>query len=329
MLKTACFLTGENFALLVAETPASKKKVIAMALAMLVPTLIWCFNGFMLSYIVLESGLLCSILTALLCGIIVFFIEKLIIMANGNWVLTLFRILIGLIVAILGSLAIDEVVFKKDIGHSVADLKKETIEKTRTEAAGEFNSLNQVQKLDSEIQVAQVKYDVAVREAVSETEGSSGSGKSGYGKIAEYKNKIAEKRKQELSLLHNKQQHLEAQKEMWVQAAANKSESNFDENALLIRIKALFRLVVQDRYMLWTYIFFTALMFFFEFLVVILKLTWKKTNYERKIEMIEEIGKKRLEFLNGVQSPLSDPGNYLPYFEPTKKSLNKKSSLFN
>ena len=115
MLKTASFLTGDNYKMLATDTPASKKKVVAMAIAMLVPVLIWIFNGFMLSFQVLQSGWGWAIVTAIACGTIVFFIEKLIIMANGNNWLTLFRVCIGLIVALLGSIAIDEVIFKDDI----------------------------------------------------------------------------------------------------------------------------------------------------------------------------------------------------------------------
>src|SRR5258705_13352871 len=119
MLKTACFFSGDNYNLVAADTPASKKKVVAMALAMMVPTLIWVFNGFMLSHQVLQANLGWSILTGVICGMIIFMIEKLIIMANGNGSLTFFRICIGLIVALLGSVAVDEVVFEDDIDISV------------------------------------------------------------------------------------------------------------------------------------------------------------------------------------------------------------------
>lgn len=76
MLKTACNLTGDNYPLVANDTPASKKKITAMALAMMVPVMIWVFNGFMLSWQVLETGLGWAVLTGVACGIIVFFVEK-------------------------------------------------------------------------------------------------------------------------------------------------------------------------------------------------------------------------------------------------------------
>ena len=127
------------------------------------------------------------------------------------------------------------------------------------------------------------------------------------------------------SYAHNKQneERCQPQSKRHPEAAVT-----FRENALLTRIKALFTIVVKDSYMLVTYILFTLLMFFFEFLVVILKLTWQKTNYERKIEMIEEIGQKRMEFLMRKDSPINDPGYFLPQLEESRKVLNKNISVF-
>ena len=68
---------------------------------------------------------------------------------------------------------------------------------------------------------------------------------------------------------------------------------------------------------------------FFELLVVILILTWKKINIERKMEMIENFGQRRIEFLIKSNSPLNDPGSYLPQFSVARECLKKNSALFN
>lgn len=328
MLKPACFFTGDNYVMLAADTPASKKKVVAMALAMMVPTLIWVFNGFMLSYQVLQAGLGWSILTALICGLIVFMIEKLIIMANGNSWLTFFRVCIGLIVALLGSMAIDEVVFKNDIDISVASLKVKTIAEAKGEEEENYNNLNQLAKLDSDINLAQSTFNNAESIAIAEADGTRGTGNRGLGQVTKFKDQKAQLRKKDLDNLLNKKDKLVLTEDSLTNEAGLRAERSFNEHALLTRIKALFNLVCKDEYMLITYILFTLLLFFFEFLVVILKLTWKKTNYERKIEMIEEIGQKRMEFLTKSNSPLTDPGYYLPQFEESRNAVKKNSSLY-
>ena len=296
---------------------------------MFVPTLIWIFNGFMLSYQVLNAGLGWAIFTALICGTIVFLIEKLIIMANGNKWLTFFRVCIGLIVAVLGSIAIDEVVFKNDIDISVANIKEKVIVDAKTEEEKTFNKLNHTTELDNEIEIAQAKYDAADANAIAEADGTNGTGNKGVGNVTKFKDQKAKERKQDMNELLIKQQSLEMTKKALISEAGTKAAATFQENALLTRVKALFALVIKDTYMLVTYILFTLLMFFFEFLVVILKLTWKKTNYERKMEMIEEIGQKRMEFLQRKDSLLTDPGYYLPQLEEARSALKKNSSFYN
>lgn len=329
MLKTACIFTGDNFNLVSVDTPASKKKIVALAIAMMVPITIWLFNGFMLSFQVLESGIGWSALTGIVCGTIVFMIEKLIIMANGNGWLTLIRIAIGLIVGLLGSIAIDEVVFKNDINLSMALLKDSSIADSKAAAVIQFMHLNEYETLDKSITEAKGNFDNAEASAIAEADGTNGTRSRGVGNITRLKNIKAEERKADWAKLMAKKQQLDIIKDSTANRAAVIAMSTFAGNALLIRIKALFRLVEGDRYMLIVYIFFTLLMFFFEFLVVILKLTWKKTNYERKMEMIEDIGQRRIEFLLNNKSPLIDPGNYLPQLNQVRESLRKNISLYN
>lgn len=329
MLKTACILTGDNYQLLAGETPASKKKVVAMSLALMVPVLIWVFNGFMLSFQVLKAGFGWSILTAFICGVIVFVIEKLIIMANGNSWLTLVRICIGLIVSLLGSIAIDEVVFREDIDISVAEIKEQTIAKAKDTKDIEFRKLKQYGNLEKNIADAKQKFNSAEESALAEADGTKGTKTRGVGEITLLKNQKALERKADRNSLLAQKNLLDKAKDSLVNISGKKAESFFKEHALLTRIKALFHLVVRDNYMLSIYILFTLLMFFFEFLVVILKLTWKKTNYERKIEMIEYIGQRRMEYLQNNNSPLNDPGNFLPHLSQARNSLQKNSSLYN
>lgn len=61
----------------------------------------------------------------------------------------------------------------------------------------------------------------------------------------------------------------------------------------------------------------------------IIKLTWNKTNYERRLEMIEEIGIRRIEFLLKKDSPAADPGYYLPQFEQARSAVKKNYTMYN
>jgi len=329
MLKTACVLTGENYKLLSADTPASKKKVVALSLAILIPVSIWVFNGFMLLYQVLKAGWGWALITAAVCGSIVFLIEKLIIMANGNGWLTFFRICIGFVVALLGSIALDEVVFKDDIDISVVQVKGDFIKKAKKKAETEFIELSNMADLNTKISTAQQNFDKIEAAVLAEGDGSMGTKNKGIGSVTLFKDKKAQERKEDLFNLQNTQTALSLRKDSVVNEAGKNAAKSFKDHALLTRLKALFNLVASDGYMMTVYILFTILMFLFEFLVVILKHTWKKTNYERRLEMIEEIGIRRMEFLMKKDSPVLDPGYYLPQLEMARNAVRKIDSLYN
>lgn len=322
-------MTGDNYQLVAADSPASKKKVVALGLALVVPVLIWLVNGFLISYQVAQSSIGVALITAFVCGLVVFVIEKLIIMAKGSKVLTFIRVSIGLLVAVLGSIALDEIVFKDDIDRQMEGLKTAAIIEAKNTAEKNFKELNDYASLESRLRESEGLYNSAYTEVIAESNGNGGSKKPGVGDIARFKDKKSGERKADRDKLVDQKQRLDEEKAKAVSAAAEHRAQSYDTNALLERVKALFQLVGSDGYMCAIYVVFTLLLFFFEFLVVILKLTWSKTNYERKLEMIEQIGLNRMEFLQSMSSPLADPGNYLPHFGPARNGLSTKSSLFN
>ncbi len=328
MLRIACFFTGDNYQLLTKDTPASKKKVIAMAVAISLPVMIWIFSSLMLSLEVLENSLGWSVITAIGCGLIIFIIEKLIVMANGNGWLTVFRVSIGLIIAGLGSIAIDEVVFKNDINTSVAKIKKDAVLKAKMEASSHFEKETGYPELEKRIIEAKNAYEKAEQAVIDEANGTYGTGRRGAGKITELKNNKALDRKNELDKLIAQKAALAVQKMVEINKAGEDRTKTFDDRGLLVRVKALFALVREDGYMLIVYLLFTTLLFFFEFLVVILKLTWRKTNYERKLEMIEEIGNMRMGVLLNKNNQM-DPGSYLPQLDAASIAVKRNSAIYN
>ncbi len=329
MLKTACFLTGDNYQLVLNDTPASKKKITAMAIAMMLPITIWLFSSFLLAFEVIKTGFISALITALVCGLIVFFVEKLVIMADGNRWLTLFRISIGFIVAALGSIAIDEVVFKNDIDISIVTLKNEAIRKAKLDEEKQFKLNNNYQNIEIEVANLVNRYNSAVNSAIAEADGTTGSKQAGVGVITIMKERAKNVIRKDLEAANQKLALLDMGKNEAVKKAGFDMSKAFNENALLTRIKALFSLVTSDRYMAIVYTLFTLLMFFFEFLVVILKLTWKKTNYERKLAMLEKIGEERILYLLRKGSPVYDPGVGFQHIETIKSRINKKSNVFN
>jgi hypothetical protein len=83
MLKIACFLTGDNFQLVSIDTPASKKKITAMALAMILPITIWLSSSFLLAFEVIKTGFISALFYSISMWIDSFFYRK--VSNNGGW----------------------------------------------------------------------------------------------------------------------------------------------------------------------------------------------------------------------------------------------------
>ena len=66
MLKLFCLITGDNYQMVMNETPNSRKKVSVMATVLFIPVILWFINGYFLVDEILEG----SFYNALLAGAI-------------------------------------------------------------------------------------------------------------------------------------------------------------------------------------------------------------------------------------------------------------------
>jgi len=115
-LRFGCFLTGYNYEILQGCSEASAKSVKKYASALTIVGILWGFIGYNFSSQYLGSNSLISFCVALVMITIVFSIERQIILTIGkNWKAAAFRIVIGIIIAIIGSVIIDQIMFKTDI----------------------------------------------------------------------------------------------------------------------------------------------------------------------------------------------------------------------
>lgn len=328
MLKFYCFITGDDYQMVRNETPASKKKIGLLATSLIVPVMLWFINGYMLVNYVLDGTKLAAFATAIIVAFLIFLIERSVIMANGNKFITVFRVTLGLIVALLGSISIDEVIFKDDIDYQVSLNKQEKIKSELAKVNAEFKPQidDQTREKDKAFNIWQSSlYDVK-----QEAKGGQGSsGKSGFGRITKLNLQVAKEQKKEFLEENIKLEVIKRNANTKLIEAEKHINTTYKENSLLIRIKAMFDLILSDRWMLAIYILFTTFLFCLEFLVVILKLNLQKTNYERKVELIDHIGNDRMERISQRDNKHFDPVVTLPNVKEAKQEIQKPSpSLF-
>jgi len=328
MLKFACFITGDNYQMLKSETTPSRKKVIALAMAVFVPTLMWFITGFLMVYAVLGKPLHTAIFAGLLAAALIFIIEKLVVMSSGSKWLVMFRVLLAFLVAALGSVFLDEVIFAKDISQQMAINRDQLINRKKDQVQQSFN--DEKVALEKTIQEKYAAWQQSLQAAAREADGSAGSGIKGVHAITRLKQDnavtIQNDYLQAKKELEDLQFHILDEQEK----AAEQVRAGFENNALLQLVKAMFDLVKTDGYMMGFYILITAILFVLEFLVVVFKVTMGKTNYERKLELIEEIGQRRMEKVRQNDLKQFDSGKISPEYRQAYANLIKsKASLFN
>jgi len=324
MLKFSCLITGDDYKMLKSDTPASRKKVNTLVSILLLPVTMWFINIYLMVSGVMQESQGSAVVAALVAGLIIFMVERSIIMSNGSKTVMVFRVCLGFLIAILGSLALDEVIFKQDIDQQMDIAKKEMVQK----GVGKVISDNKLALcgLQSIEASKHAIWEESLDKASKEADGSGGSGARGVHEITRLKINIASlnekdylKAKTDLHLL---QRRIEGQKTETIRNI----EASFQKHALLARIKALADLVCSNGWMCLVYITVTLLLFSLEFIVVILKLSLPKSNYEFKLEVIEEIGRRRLmKMINDDLNHFEIATQY-PVYIRAKEDVRKLSS---
>lgn len=329
MLKFASMISGDDYQLLKSDTPSSRKKVNTLVSVLFLPVTMWFINVLLLATGVLKGSWPMALIAALVASGIIFMVERSIIMSNGSKTVMVFRVFLGLLIAILGSIAFDEVIFKRDIDQQM-ELNKEILTKEAEESVDQSYQ----EKLASQDQLVLAKYALWVQsleKASKEADGTGGSGVRGVNDITRIKMSIAAENEKDYNQAKEDQDQLISEVANKKVESADVIEASFSNDALLGRVKAIFDLICSDGWMCAIYIVVTLVLFCLEFIVVILKLSLPKSNYELKLEVIEEIGKRRMKKLLDNDINHYDYSREYPIARRTNAELKKltSNSIFN
>src|SRR5579872_4584110 len=115
-IKFGCFLTGYNYGIVKVSSEVTAKAVKKYTSAMLIVCILWFFVGFTFTKRYVSDSLTSSLAGAVIMVVIIIQIERQILLAVGrNWKLYVARATIAFLMAIIGSIVIDQTVFKGDI----------------------------------------------------------------------------------------------------------------------------------------------------------------------------------------------------------------------
>ena len=280
MNRFACALLGENRTLLEKCGTASSKKVTTLALLLILPVGLWFVAAF------LGSKLMFNITNLQACGIasaaafLIYILDRSIVSVCGNNWLTRIRMGLAIISGILNAAFLDAAIFESDF-RPIAE------EKQLQQGQETFNTENTL--LHSEISTLQTQEAAAIADLkgkeevlMQELNGSGGSGKSGYGKIAKMKEASRDLAQENLDMIRS---NLSAKK-----ATLTEKNEAFISNqkgaalGFLISLESLHALLAENHTALLVWALFTLLLITMEFLPVLVKKLTSKTAYEALLE---------------------------------------------
>ncbi|HLN54762.1 MAG TPA: DUF4407 domain-containing protein [Bacteroidales bacterium] len=154
-LKLGCYITGYNYTIIKNSSEASAKTVKKYLSAILIVSILWGFIGYSFAQRYLHTGVGGSILVSLIMIVIVIQIERQIILSMGkNSLVPIFRTLIGIVMAVIGSVIIDQIIFREDV---------EKVKISNLQA--EVNSILPVKTRELDLQISQLDSAILSKEA--------------------------------------------------------------------------------------------------------------------------------------------------------------------
>jgi hypothetical protein len=309
-IKFGCFITGYNYKLLLESGEASKKSLKKYTSALLIISIIWAANGFNFAKRYLDAGILGSIFSAIIMVIIVVQIERQIILTvRPKFWLKFFRTFLAILMAFIGSVIIDQILFNKDLD----ELRNENIRQNNSNEADYISTKNydslQIRNKTIELQ----RIDSNLNFLTSKISKSGGSSSVTIGNIDTVSGKVISTKgtktditpliEAQKALIENKRQlslsindDKKHQEEAFLQYKKNrKSDSGgfFGEINLLlefIKIKGALTWII---YSFWLVFFFVL-----EILVLVAKSTDEANDYERRVEYELDSNLKKINYLS-------------------------------
>ena len=155
-VRFGCFLTGYNYGIVTRSSEVAVKAVKRYTSAILIACILWSFIGYTFTHRYLHGGTFGSFAGAAIMVTIVIQIERQIILSvtRSNW-LYLFRGLIACMMAIIGAIIIDQIIFKEDIELEQITFIEEKIKKALPPRTEELR--NQIAALDTAIQMKELE----------------------------------------------------------------------------------------------------------------------------------------------------------------------------
>lgn len=293
MLRIASLLLGYNYAVVKKQTIASRQKITKLGMLLTLPVFIWAASTFLLSYKLLELSFIISCFVALVCAAIIYFLDRTFVTSDGDGNMKKMRnirVILAVISALIGSIALDLSIFENDIDAYQSNLQVESQKAAKIEYLTEFKS--EIQRNEELENTMREKADELQIKYQNEMQGD-GTGQSGYGPIAKKLEQDANEAKMEFERTKAKNDIYmdELEKEAEVFAVSSTSKN---QNAIMDKVKDFHHYVFSDWYSGIIYVLFMLLLFIVETMLLTYKAKAATTSFEKMLVEQEKIHESEL-----------------------------------
>jgi hypothetical protein len=287
--KYMCYVVGEEPAIVKLWQPATVRRMKAFAIALHIPVAIWAVSGYAIASMIFGLGMVTSALIALFWAGLIYLVERLILVAPKVWYVNFSRILIGVIIATLGSNMVDLVMFDKDITQQLLKDKRIDISTKYERLASSQREL---------IDQKRLAWHKAHGEAICEANKKCGSGRGGMGPIYRKLAKHAATLHKEYLATEDELKKMNENKS-W--ELANVS-STLKEEGLLTRLEALHSYISNNNAALIVWLLCFSLILFFELVVVLAKFFFGETVDDQIEKLREDVIRHNAERLKDAET---------------------------
>jgi hypothetical protein len=267
-------ITGDNPATLAKYDLNSRKKIIQLGYLALLPALIWFGTAFLTSYSILGYSLLISLLVSSFCFAIILIVERSIVMSkkisrSGMF----FRSLLAVFFALIGSSMIDLIIYQDDIDFKI---KSELIARKEADYNTKSNQVN-----------------AKTTELHNEMFGKGGTGMKGYHSAS----KSIENQVNDMKVQRD---NAGAELDSLNRVIGDPSNPYYKSmmkslgmNTIVYRHEKLFEILLDNKLEIVVYLVFLFAAILLETLPLIMKVSFKDSQYEKDIEAQEQLIENR------------------------------------
>lgn len=310
-LRFCCFLTGLSFPLIRNSSEQSVKNAKKYTGALLIIMLVWFFIGYCFATRYLHMGAVGGVVGGLLMSFIILQIERIIILSHHiSWGGKAFRILLGVVMAFLGAMIMDQFTFKDDIEHRRVQVLDERVKDAIKTSEQDIRI--QVMEIDSMINATNLRYNEVSEEinakpyfTVALTESSVARDAEGNktGTTTNVKREaIPNPRTGELEKLNEQIKSLTERRFDVLNTISSLKEKKEDELKKATGFLDELILLKEVISLSWVGIFVYCLFLFFflslELFILVMKLSDKESDYDKLIDHQVAVRIKMLNQLN-------------------------------